>query len=118
MLSDDEIADLAGKPVETVEDTRGTPVLNDADGDSYKVATLSYMVKGGDGFGDILKEDPVTGRRRPIVKEEAGYRLDAIMEKFIKSLCCFLSSTKSYTIQHLLLHRPVTGHCIYIIRDI
>ncbi|KZP10677.1 Metallo-dependent phosphatase [Athelia psychrophila] len=84
MLNDDEIADLASNPVETIEDTRGTRVLNDADGDSYKVATLSYMAKGGDGFGDILKEDPVTGRCRPIVKEEAGYRLDAIMEKFLK----------------------------------
>lgn len=88
MLSDDETAEMADKPVETIEDTRGTPVPNDTDGKSYKVATLSYMVGGGDGFGDILKEDPVTGARKPIVKEEAGLRLDAIMEKYLKCMCC------------------------------
>ncbi|KAF7973051.1 hypothetical protein HWV62_16344 [Athelia sp. TMB] len=85
MLSDTEMVDLAEKPVLSSDDKRGTPVANIDGGPSYKIATLSYMVKGGDGYGDILKEDPVKGRRKPIVKEEAGYRLDAIMKKFLKA---------------------------------
>ncbi|KAF7971749.1 hypothetical protein HWV62_20003 [Athelia sp. TMB] len=84
MLTDEEIADLATNPIQNANDERGTPVHNSEDGPSYKIATLSYMVGGGDGFGDILKEDPKTGRRKPDIKKEAGKRLDDILEKFLK----------------------------------
>ncbi|KAF7973046.1 hypothetical protein HWV62_16334 [Athelia sp. TMB] len=84
MLTDEEMADLATNPIQNANDERGTPVHNSEDGPNYKIATLSYMVGGGDGFGDILKEDPKTGRRKPDIKKEAGKRLDDILEKFLK----------------------------------
>lgn len=76
--------DMTTNPVKSKEDKRGTWIPNNFEGRTYKVVTLWYIVKGGDGYGDILKEDPVTGRRKLIVKKEAGHRLDDIMIKFIK----------------------------------
>lgn len=84
MLSDTEMSDMATNPVKSKEDKRGTWISNEIEGRTYKIVTLWHMVKGGNGYGAMLKEDPVTGRRKPIVSKEAGNRLDDIMKKFLK----------------------------------